>query len=122
LNSYSIDCRSVKSFDDFIAAVNAGFVQHLGGLWNGNLDAFNDYLYWDGDFQLELLGAENCAAQLGHPAQAAWLREHLQTCHPSNVPELQSRLARAEANEGETLFDVIKQIIASNPNVRLLLH
>jgi len=43
---FTIDGRAVKSFDDFIAAMNTGFVRHVGGDWNGNLDALNDYLSW----------------------------------------------------------------------------
>jgi hypothetical protein len=42
LKRYTIDCREVASFEDFVAAVNTGFIRHVGGMWNGNLDAFND--------------------------------------------------------------------------------
>ena len=101
-----------------------GFVELVGGKWNGNLDAFNDYLSWpeEEEYELELLDAASCVRNLGHAAQAAWLWEHLGTCHPSNVAEMQSRLARAEAGQGETLFDVVKGIIAGNPHVRLVLR
>lgn len=122
--SFTIDGGSVRSFDDFVDAVNLGFVRHVGGRWNGNLDAFSDYLSWpeEDEYQLELLGAENCAAHLGHEAHAAWLRAHIRTCHPSHVPDMRSRLERAEAREGETLFDVIREIIAQHPHVRLVLR
>jgi hypothetical protein len=121
---FTIDARGVRSFDDFVAAANLGFVQQVGGDWNGSLDALNDYLSWpaEDEYELELVGAENCTAELGHRAQAAWLRAHLRTCHPANVSDLRLRLARAEAAEGETLFDVIREIIAHSPHVRLVLR
>ena len=124
MKSFSIDCRAVRSFEEFVDAVNLGFVQQIGGTWNGNLDAFNDYLSWpeEDEYQIELLGAANCATRLGHAAQAEWLRVHIHSCHPSNVQDMQSRLTRAEAGDGETLFDVIREIIAQNPHVRLVLR
>jgi hypothetical protein len=121
---FTIDGRGIRSFADFVAAVNLGLVQQVGGTWNGNLDAFNDYLSWseEPEYEIELLGGENCASQLGHAAQAAWLRAHLCTCHPSNVADMQLRLARAEAGDGKTLFDVIREIVAANSHVHLVLR
>jgi hypothetical protein len=114
----------VRSFDDFVEATNLGFIEPVGGSWNGNLDAFNDYLSSpeEAEYELEVLDASSCARNLGHAAQAAWLREHLGTCHPSSVADLQSRLALAEAGQGETLFDVIKEIISDNRHVQLVLR
>ncbi|HEY7215193.1 MAG TPA: hypothetical protein VIC28_11220, partial [Thermoanaerobaculia bacterium] len=81
MERFTIDGRRVLSFDDFVEAANAGFVEQVGGRWNGNLDAFNDYLSWpeEDEYELELLDAANCARNLGHGAQAAWLRDHLDT-------------------------------------------
>lgn len=114
----------MRSFEDFVTAVNVGFVKQVGGPWNGNLDAFNDYLYWpeEHEYELELLGGEDCIAYLGHAAHADWLRAHLRTCHPSNVADMQVRLTHAEAGEGETLFDVIRGLIAANPHVHFVLR
>ena len=78
MKRFTIDCSQVKSFEDFVHATNSGFIERVNGLWNGNLDALNDYLKWpeDEEYELELLGAENCARNLGHAAQAAWLRDN----------------------------------------------
>jgi hypothetical protein len=123
MKTFSVDGRGIRSFDDFIEAMNLGFIRPVGGEWNGNLDAFNDYLSWpeESDYQLEIIGGRNCSEQLGHAAQAEWLRVHVGRCHPSNVPDMQSRLVRANAGEGETLFDVLRKIIADHPRVRLIL-
>jgi hypothetical protein len=95
VKTFTIDCRGVKSFRDFVNAANVGFVEQVGGKWNGNLDAFNDYLTWpeEEQYELELLDSAACARNLDHAAQTAWLREHLATCHPSNIADLQARLA-----------------------------
>lgn len=124
MKRFSIDGRRVRSFDDFVDAANAGFIESVGGKWNGNLDAFNDYLSWpeEEEYELELIDAAGCAERLGHAAQTAWLRAHLKTCHPSNVADMESRLERAEVRQGQTLFDVVKEIIAGNPHVRLVLR
>ena len=123
MKTFTIDGRGVRSFDDFVEATNVGFIEQVGGKWNGNLDAFSDYLSWpeEKEYELKLVDAPGCARNLGHAAQAVWLRQHLGTCHPSNVTDMQSRLAQAEAGQGETLFDVIKEIIAVNRHVRLVL-
>ena len=124
MNTFTIDARRVRSFDDFIEATNVGLIRKVGGEWNGNLDALNDYLSWaeEEEYELALLGSATCAQNLGHAAQAAWLREHLGTYHPSNIADLRSRLTQAEAGRGETLYDVIKEIIAENRHVRLVLR
>ncbi len=51
---FTIEGRRVKSFDDFVAATNVGLIESIGGRWNGNLDAFNDYLSWPEEYEYEL--------------------------------------------------------------------
>ena len=43
-------------------AANIGFVGQVGGKWNGNLDAFNDYLTWpeEEQYELEILDSATC--------------------------------------------------------------
>ena len=124
MRTFTIDGRSVQSFADFVTVTNVGFIEQVGGRWNGNLDALNDYLSWPHEehYRLELIGAENCALRLGHAAYAVWLSECLGTCHPSNIADVRSQLARAEAGEGETLFDIIRDIIFDSEQVQLVLR
>lgn len=122
MKRFQIDGRNVRTFGDFIEAVNVGFVRPAGGEWRGNLDAFNDYLVWPDEeqYELELLGAESCAAALGHNAKATWIRGVMRTCHPSNLGELAGNLREARAGRGPTLFDTIREIIDWNPHVRFI--
>ncbi len=123
MKRYVVDCISVASFADFVEATNAGFIRAAGGEWNGNLDAFDEYLSWPADeqYELEFRDAQACATALGQVAMAGWLRDTLRTCHPDNVPSLQQRLAAAECGEGQTLFELIREIIADHTQVRLIL-
>ena len=44
--SFEIDGNNFQNFTGLVAEFNRGFVSHVGGRWNGNLGAFNDYLSW----------------------------------------------------------------------------
>jgi hypothetical protein len=122
MKRFTIDLHEVRTFEDFIAAFDLGFVKQPGSAWNGSLDAFNDYLRWPEpqEYELELLGTADCAVHLGHAAMAAWLRDTLRTCHPSGIAGIQARLVRAEAGDGETLFELILRIVTNHPGVHLL--
>ena len=122
MRRFSVDCTNVRSFADFIEAINVGFIRPVGGEWNGNLDALHDYFSWQNEeaYELQLLGQQNCSTALGHEAQADWLRAHLSTCHPDNVPVLRKRLDAADRREGDTLFDVLCGIMADNSHVTFL--
>ena len=58
----------MRTFQDFIEAMNDAFIRDAGGDWNGNLDAFNDYLSWPKDvpYELELVDHAQCARALDH--------------------------------------------------------
>jgi hypothetical protein len=51
---FVVDCQGVSSFEDFVTAMNEGFIRFVGAEWNGNLDAFNDYLKWPTENEYEL--------------------------------------------------------------------
>lgn len=58
-----VDLSGTTSWSEFIAAFNEGFLRHIGGNWNGNLDAFNDYLWWPEEhiYRLVIRGWMACA-------------------------------------------------------------
>jgi hypothetical protein len=124
MRRFTIDGTGVTSFSDFVAAANAGLVRPAGGEWNGNLDAFNDYLAWPSEpqYEIEILGSWKCRQALGHEAMAAWLRDNLTQCHLTGLPSVKRRLAAAERREGQTLFGLLKEIIEGPDNVTLTLR
>jgi len=57
-----IDCSNIKNYQDFIDLFNDLLFVPAGGKWNGNLDAFNDYLSWPKSipYHLVVIGSDNC--------------------------------------------------------------
>ncbi|WP_432844757.1 barnase inhibitor [Amycolatopsis sp. CA-161197] len=106
-------------FSDF-----AGFTREFSGLldgyrWRGSLDAFNDVLRGgfgtpDGGWVLRWLDSRTSRAALGHEATILRLTELLRTCHPSNRPSIEARIAAARRGAGPTLFDEIVDIIRNH--------
>ena len=112
--TFIIDGAQFSSLEEF-----AQYFSNLvfeGHQWGGNLDAFNDMLYGgfgspESGFVLRWNNSALSRQSLGYPATIKWLEEHLQTCHPGNIPHLEQRLAEAKQGRGETLFDTIVEII-----------
>ena len=67
---YQVDCRQINSYEDFIEAFNRALIEPAGGKWKGNLDAFNDYLFWPNvkPYRLEILGSSRCEQVLNNVA------------------------------------------------------
>lgn len=77
LRTYEIDCREVRTYDDFVAVFNRAFIETLGGRWDGNLDAFNDYLSWPEEvpYRLVIVGSDRCAQVLNYKASDSHQKE-----------------------------------------------
>jgi hypothetical protein len=60
--SMYVDVATARSWNDFIDAFNTGFVRQFGAEWNGNLDSFNDYLFWPDEhpYRLVVHGWKKC--------------------------------------------------------------
>jgi len=69
---YTIDCQNITFYSDFISAFNEGMIESVGGKWNGNLDAINDYLAWPDEvpYKLVIFGANRCEQILSYVANA----------------------------------------------------
>ncbi|HEY2517945.1 MAG TPA: hypothetical protein VGI39_44045 [Polyangiaceae bacterium] len=84
--------------------------------WRGNLDALNDILRGGfgtphGPWVLRWQHARRSREALGWPATKRWLRERMQSCHPTNVVGFGEQLADAENERGQTLFERIISIV-----------
>ncbi len=92
--------------------------------WNGNLDAFNDFLHGgfgtpDEGFILIWQHSDISRQRLGYVETLHWLEERVHHCHPSNVTHFQEWIAAARRQEGETLFDTLVAIIRTHEDVEL---
>jgi hypothetical protein len=55
MREFVVEVAGVRSFEAFITAFNRGFCRHVRGRWNGNWNAFNDYLSWPDEKQYRLV-------------------------------------------------------------------
>lgn len=115
-----LDGSRITDFASFIEEANRsifpGYVESVGRPWSGNLDAFNDILRGgmgtpDGGFVFRFLDTPNIRKALGYPATVRWLEEMLGRCHATNRESIAARIVLARRHEGETLFDVVEEII-----------
>ena len=94
MKDYVVDVANVTSWEEFITAFNEGFVSTFGSEWNGNLDAFNDYLWWPDEhpYRLVIRGWQECSAAVN---------EH-------------------KTRDNRPVLEVIAEIFAENPQVVLV--
>jgi hypothetical protein len=55
MREFVVELTGVSSFKRFITAFNKGFCRHVHGRWNGNWNAFDDYLSWPEEKQYRLV-------------------------------------------------------------------
>jgi hypothetical protein len=112
---FIIDGSKFDDFAGFIQEFNRAFSSQLGAEWHGNLDAFNDFLSWPGGkYTLLWKQSDLSGRRLDYDKMAKCLEECVRHCHPTNVPHMRERLEKAERGEGQTLFDVLLEIIRDN--------
>ncbi len=112
---FTIDGAQFVDFAGFVDEFNRAFVQQFNEMWNGNLDAFNDYLDWlSGDYTLIWNHAEESRRNLGHSQMVDWLVGNIKTCHPDNIMAVAERIREARMGKGPTLFDWLVEIIREN--------
>lgn len=110
---FQIDGRNFDSLEGFYDEVG----KSLGtSPWGRNLDAFNDILRGgfgtpDGGFVLRWVSSEVSRAALGYEATTKYLERKLQRCHRDNVAQVSEELDAARRGEGQTLFDILLEII-----------
>lgn len=91
MNEYRINLSDVVTLTGFITAFNDGLIAAVGGHWNGNLDAFNDYLCWP-------------SADLYHLVIDGWTR-------------CEAAMAKESGPSGKPLLVEVKEILLSQPQV-----
>lgn len=122
---YTVDGRRFST----LAECAVEFTQVLGLTmpWNGHLDAFNDFLNGgfgtpDEGFVLIWQRSDLSRQRLGYGETLRWLEEKLHRCHPANVARVQAEIAAARRQQGETLFDILVQILRNHEDIELRLE
>ena len=110
---FEIDGERLVSLESFYDEVGT----KLGlAPWGRNLDAFNDILRGgfgtpEGGFVLRWTSSQRSREMLGYAATVQYLEQKIVRCHPSNVPSVQADLEAARRGEGQTIFDILLEII-----------
>ena len=124
-SEFIVDGTCFTNLEEFYDHVSSVLIPGLD--WGRHLDAFTDILFWpvpeaEMPYTLIWRHADLSRERLGHAEMVQWIEDALQHCHPSNIPELKERLVSAKRGEGQTLFDLLVEIIEQNSEyVRLVL-
>ncbi|GIE77701.1 hypothetical protein Aph02nite_36510 [Actinoplanes philippinensis] len=91
-----------------------------GGTWNGNLNDFDGLLrgkwgpFPEGGWVFRWVNSDLSRTALGYEATAVWREGLRRRCHPSHREGLEADIAAARRGEGETLFDMIVEMIRAH--------
>jgi RNAse (barnase) inhibitor barstar len=115
---FVLDGATFSDLDGFYDEVSHCLIP--GTPWGRNLDAFDDILSGgfgtpEGGFELRWLNSEVSRSALGWEATIARYERLVQTGHPkSSEARIRHRLAEARHHRGQTLFDLIVEIIKNH--------
>ena len=111
---YKIDGNNFSSLDGFYKEISETLIPSFD--WGKNLDAFNDILYGgfgtpDEGFILVWRNSEVSKRVLGYGETVNWMEKKLLNCHSTNVQSVKKDIDEAKQNKGQTLFDIILEIL-----------
>ncbi len=114
---FEIDGAAFDSLEGFYDEVSRKLIPDV--YWGRNLDAFNDILRGgfgtpEGGFVLRWLNSARSREVLGYPATAQYLAAKAGRCHPANVAAVMEDLRACRRGEGQTLFDILVEIIRAH--------
>jgi RNAse (barnase) inhibitor barstar len=111
---YTIDGNNFENLKGFYEEFSNKVLD--GCKWGKNLDAFDDVLCGDfgtphGGFVLKWINSKISREKLGYDETVRVLEHRLTVCHPLNVDHVRSDIAVAQSGSGQTIFDVLIEII-----------
>ena len=124
-----IDGNNFSSLDGFYEEVENKLTKDLGWDFGRNLDAFNDVLGGgfgvlevDEAFELIWKNSSKSQTELGYPETIRYLENKLIRCHPTAIPFVKKDIEEAKKGEGNTLFQIIIEIIHRHSHIELQLE
>ena len=113
--TYVLDGQTFDDYEGFRDEFNRVVLASIGATWGGDLNAFNDYLsYPNAPWVLVWKNSGELRRVLGHEAMARFWEPGLRNCYSTQIAEIQEHLEAARRGEGQTLFDLIVEIIQDN--------
>ncbi len=94
-----------------------------------NFDAFNDILRggfetfeYDEEIDLIWKNAIKSKENLGYAETLNLLKKQLLHCHESNQNTIKENMKNVKESKGQTIFDILIEIIKENENINLILN
>lgn len=113
-----LDGNNFSNMDEFYDEIKAVFTKDYDDYVGRNLDAFNDLLRGGfGVFEygtpltIKWLNADKSREDLGYEATALQYEKAIAKCPEESKPFIQEKIDMARAGKGQTLFDLIVEII-----------
>ena len=122
------DANRFSTLPSLYQEVENTCTKDLGWSIGRNLDAFNDVLRggfgvydYEESIQLIWLHSDKSRKDLGWAKTINYLTAKLITRHPSNAASVKRDLALAESHTGQTLFEILVEIIQAHEHIELCL-
>lgn len=126
-NSFTINGNNISDIASFYNEFNRAFMADEDWKLGPNLDALNDMLYGGygaikGGQPVTLIwqNMEKSRADLGFDVTRNFYRSKLQNPELFDCKKIKKDLAELERGTGATYFEIVLQIIADHPNIKLL--
>ena len=129
MQRFFIDGNSFSDLDSFYDEVERKFTNGLDWNIGRNLDALNDVMRggfgtFDYEEPIEIFWSFSDISRnvLGWNIMVEQLENSLKNYHPSNTESITNQLYHAQKEEGQTMFDVIIEIIEGHNHITLILE
>ncbi|MEN4902932.1 barstar family protein [Luteimonas sp. TWI1416] len=127
--SLLLDGSRIHDIASFYDEINRVFMAEVDWTLGPSLDALDDMLYGgygalDGDAPVTLVWTafEKNRQDLGVETTRRFLQAKLDQPERFNVAHVQRQLDALEAGTGQTYFEIVLEILASHPNIELVVR
>jgi RNAse (barnase) inhibitor barstar len=127
--SIIIDGDKISSLSTFYDEIESKLTKDLGWTMGRNLDAFNDVLRggfgvheYEEPIKLIWNNSNKSKLGLGWDETIKYVTAKLKNCHSSNIQFVKDALELAQQHKGQTLFELITDIIKTHEQIQLDLN
>jgi RNAse (barnase) inhibitor barstar len=117
---------NISSLDSFYDEAESKLTKDLGWKTGRNLNAFNDVLRggfgvyeYEEPIRLIWQNSNESKEKLGWDETIKYISAKLKTCHPTNIQSVKDDLHLAQQHKGQTLFELIVDIIQTHQHIEL---
>lgn len=126
MKKIEIDGGRFNNLKEFYDEVERCLTDGLDWEIGQNLDALDDVLQggfgihdYKEEIELTWLNSERSKLKLGFAETVKYIQMKLGNCHPTNRQEVREDLELAKNEKGETLFEMIVEIIKAHEHIKL---